>query len=129
MISRNGEFTEILQRRGIVSSDQLREAEQMSREQKDMNIADCLIRLAYATPEEVMRAMAEFHKMEFIDLDEVRIPDSVIELIPESVARENAILPMAEEGDMLKVIRPFRLGFFNRGWEKTSSSRIIKVYQ
>ncbi len=104
MVTAKGEFTEILQRRGIISSDQLREAEQMSREQADINVADCLIRLSYATPEEVMRAMAEHHKMEYIDLDEVKIPDAVIELIPESVARENSILPMSENDDRLRVI-------------------------
>ncbi|MCE9532190.1 MAG: GspE/PulE family protein, partial [Planctomycetes bacterium] len=37
-------------------------------------------------------------------LKEIKIPDSVIELVPESVARENSILPMAEEDDTLKVI-------------------------
>ena len=104
MVSPKRDFTKILKRRGIISADQLREAEQMSREQTAMSVADCLIRLSYATPEEVVRAMAEHHKMEYIDLDEVRIPDSVIELIPESVARENSILPMSESEDRLRVI-------------------------
>ena len=54
---------------------------------------------------EIMRAVAEEHGLDFIDLHEVVIPPSVVELVPESVARENAILPMAELDDgALRVI-------------------------
>jgi type IV pilus assembly protein PilB len=104
MATRMGDFTDILLRRGVVSLDQLSEAEQMSREQRELNVADCLVRLGYATGEEVMRAMAEHHGLDYVDLTEVTIPDSVIELIPESVARENAILPLSMEGDALTVV-------------------------
>ena len=97
------DFSQILIRRKIISRDQLNEAEQMSREQ-DSNVADCLVRLGYATGDEVTRALAEFHGMEFVDLAEIKIPEEVIELVPESVARENAALPLALEDDSLKVV-------------------------
>ena len=42
--------------------------------------------------------------MEFVDLTNVTIPPSVIELVPESVARENVILPLAQESTSLKII-------------------------
>jgi type IV pilus assembly protein PilB len=51
-----------------------------------------------------MRAVAQEHGREYIDLTEVAIPETIIELVPESVARENSILPLAEEDDALKVI-------------------------
>ena len=51
-----------------------------------------------------MRALAEASGLEFVDLKEVQIPDSVIELVPESVARENSILPMSEDDGALRVI-------------------------
>ena len=97
------DFTDILLRRGIVSLDQLSEAERMARE-TNKKPADCLIQLQYATGEEVMRAMAEHHKLEYINLKETQIPENVIELVPESVARENNVLPLSEEEDSLKVI-------------------------
>src|SRR5688572_26221923 len=101
MASRN--FTEILLRKGIVSLDQLSEAERMARE-TNKKPADCLVQLQYATGEEVMRAMAEHHRLEYINLKEISIPENVIELVPESVARENNILPMREDEDSLVVI-------------------------
>ena len=102
MATSRDDFGKILVRRGIISRDQLNEAEQMAREQS-ANVADCLVKLGYATGEEVMRAMAEFHGMEFVDLTEFKIPEEVIELVPESVARENAALPLSQEDDSLKV--------------------------
>ncbi|NLX56244.1 MAG: type II/IV secretion system protein [Planctomycetaceae bacterium] len=102
MATSKDDFGKILIRKGIISRDQLNEAEQMSREQ-NANVSDCLVKLGYATGDEVMRAMAEFHHMEFVDLSEFKIPEDVIELVPESVARENAALPLAKEEDSLRV--------------------------
>ena len=92
MATSKDDFGKILIRNGVISRDQLNEAEQMAREQSGQ-VAECLVKLGYATGEEVMRAMAEFHGMEFVDLREFKIPEEVIELVPESVARENAALP------------------------------------
>jgi type IV pilus assembly protein PilB len=97
------EYTDLLLRRGVVGLDQLSEATRMARE-IDKAIGDCLIQLGYCTPEEVTQAMAEFHKMEFVDLNAIRIPDEVIQLVPESVAREQSVIPIAEDGDALKVL-------------------------
>lgn len=103
MATSMGGFTEILIRQGVISPDQLAEADQMARS-SGMKVADALIRLGYATGDEVMRALAQEHNLDFVNLNEVVIPPSVIELVPESVARENSILPMAEEDGALKVI-------------------------
>lgn len=97
------DFTEILVRKGIVSPDQVSEAEQMVRE-TGMNLPDCITKLGYASGEDVMRAVAQFNKMDYIDLTEVDIPENIIELVPESVARENAVLPLDQDEDSLRVI-------------------------
>ena len=103
MVARKGDFSEILLRRRLISQDQLAEARQMS---KDTNtrLPDCIVKLGYASGDDVMRAVAQEHGREFVDLTEVTIPDNVIELVPESVARENNVLPLSEEEDSLKVI-------------------------
>jgi type IV pilus assembly protein PilB len=104
MVARKGDFTEILLRRRIISQDQLSEARQVSKD-GNSNLSDVIIRLQYASGEDVMRAVAQEHGRDYVDLDEVTIPEAVIELVPESVARENAILPLAEDEDGgLKVI-------------------------
>ncbi len=85
------EFTDLLLSRGIISLEQLGEAAKISKTQ-DMNVGDALVSLGYASPEEVTRALAEFHKIEYFDLQSTRLDDEVIQVVPESVARENNII-------------------------------------
>ena len=104
MAASTGTFSEILLRQGTISPDQLGEADTLSGETGGI-VGDCLVRLGYATSDEVMRAVAEEHGYDFINLNEVVIPPAVVELVPESVARENAVLPMSSEDDgSLRVI-------------------------
>lgn len=97
------EYLKILVRRGVISAEQLSEAQQLAKD-TGSGVGDSLVRLGYADADDVMRAAAEHHGYEFVDLSEIRIPPAIIELVPESVARENAVLPMSEEDDALKVI-------------------------
>ena len=97
------DFTDLLLSRGVVSLEQLSEAAGMAKKE-GKQIGDCLVELQYCTPEEVTRALAEFHKFEYVDLSTIRIPDSVIQLVPESVARENKIIPVSETDDTIRVI-------------------------
>ena len=103
MAKKKSTYTEILIRQGVISPDQLSEAEDMAK-QTGIKLPDALVRLGYATGEEVMRAMAEQHGLDYVNLSEVAIPPSVVELVPESVARENVVLPLAEEDGSLTVI-------------------------
>jgi len=97
------EYTDILVRKQVLSGDQLEEARNLA-SSTGVKIQDALARLHYATPVEIAQAMAEFHNMPFIDLTDVEIPKAVIELVPESVARENIAIPLTLEGNTLKLI-------------------------
>ena len=103
MATQMGDFVEILLRRGIVSPDQVSEAEQMARNNQS-KLGDCLVQLGYVTGEDVTRAMAEFHDLDYVDLNEVTIPEEVVEMVPETIARENATLPLTVTGEELKII-------------------------
>src|SRR5258708_13837356 len=51
-----------------------------------------------------MSALAEFHGLQFVDVTEVTIPSWVGELVRESVARENVVLPMSQDNGTLRII-------------------------
>ena len=97
------EYSDILIRQGIISPDQLTEAQALA-EESGTKLPEALSRLGYATGADIMQAMAEQHGLESIDLTGLVIPPSVVELVPESVARENAVLPLSESEGELKVI-------------------------
>jgi type IV pilus assembly protein PilB len=103
MAKKKIDYTEILVRRGVVSPEQINEAKQMAKE-SGSKLPEALVRLGYATGEDVSRALAEQHGLNFVNVNEVTIPPSVIELVPESVARENAVLPLSEGDGRLTII-------------------------
>ena len=103
MGKQRGDYTDILVRKQILSPDQLEEARGLS-QSTGAKLNDALVKLGYATTEQVMSAVAEHHGMQFVNLAEVTIPPAVVELVPESVARENVILPLALDGSVLKII-------------------------
>jgi len=103
MAKSRGDFTDILVRRQTLSPDQVEEARSMQA-QTGAKLQDAIVKLGYASGEEVMSAIAEFHGLQFVDLSEVTIPSAVIELVPESVARENVVLPMSQDNGALKII-------------------------
>ncbi len=104
------DFTDLLLQQGVISLDQLSEAEEIARNTK-AEIGDVLVKLEYATPEEVAQAIAKFHRIPYVDLRSIRINEAVIELVPESVARENMVLPYKEEDGALTILiaNPFDL--------------------
>ncbi|NQU24384.1 MAG: Flp pilus assembly complex ATPase component TadA [Candidatus Nealsonbacteria bacterium] len=98
------DYTEILIRQGLVSPEQLQEALEMA-DKSGIKLPEALSRLGYVSGEDVMRAMAEQHGRDYINLAEVVIPPSVVELVPESVARENAVLPLSEsDGELIVIV-------------------------
>ncbi len=96
-------FGKILVERGVISPEQYHEADSVARE-TSTNVSDALVKLGHATADEVMEALATVHRLRYIDLAKVEIPESVVELVPESVARENKILPLEERDGRLVVL-------------------------
>src|SRR5690242_10172148 len=103
MAKARGDFTDLLIKKKVLSPEQLEEAQQFATA-TGIKLQDALAKQNYATPQEVVAAMAEYHGLQFVDLATVEIPKAVIELVPESVARENLVLPLALEGNALKII-------------------------
>ena len=96
-------FVKMLIENGIIGQDQVLDAENLSK-QTGKPIGTTLVELGYATDVEVMTAMASYHHMEYIDLSKTNITEDIIELMPESVARENIVLPLSEIDGRLKVL-------------------------
>jgi type IV pilus assembly protein PilB len=106
-MAKSRDWTEILVRRGVIGPDQLKEASGS----QSGTVEDALIRLGYADADDIMKAKAEQHGLPFVELHEIEIPSSVIELVPESLARENIVMPLAQEGGIIRVIMHDPLDF------------------
>jgi type IV pilus assembly protein PilB len=99
-----------LVKRGILGPEQLQEAETVAKSRK-LKLQEAIVQLGYGTGDQVWRVLAEMHDYEYYDLNNVPIPPAVVELVPESVARENAVIPFSEEDGKLKVVVSDPLAF------------------
>ena len=95
-------FSKILISEGIVSAEQLAEAARVSGA-SGTKVHDEVIKLGYAPPDKVMDALGKAYRLKVVDLTGMSVPQDVIELLPESVARENSIFPLAEMGSALRL--------------------------
>ncbi len=88
---------------GIIGPDQLEEAEGMAR---NLGISpdEALVKQGYVSPVQMAQAQAAHFGYDFVNLDEAEIPPSVIGLVPESVARENVVIPYSLEDERLTVV-------------------------
>jgi type IV pilus assembly protein PilB len=100
MAKQGREWSDLLVKRGVVSADQLSEAKRMA----STPLEEALVKLGYADQEQLTVTKAEHFNMPYINLQEVEIPPTVIELVPESLARENIVMPLTQENGTIKVI-------------------------
>ena len=95
-------FTTLLVSEGIVSAEQLAEAMRIAGS-SGKKVHDEVVRLGYAPGEKVMKALAKAYRLKFVNLATSEVSEDVIGLLPESVARENTIFPLAESGGTLRI--------------------------
>jgi type IV pilus assembly protein PilB len=98
-----GDFTDVLIKKGILGVDQIQEAKTLQ-QQTGAKLQDALIKLGYVSLEEIMSAIAEHSGLKAVDLTGMTIPQVIIDTVPESVARENVVIPLSEEGGSLQIV-------------------------
>lgn len=103
MAKGRGDFTDILVKKGVLAEDQIGEAKALQA-QTGAKLQDALVKLGYVSAEEIMAAIAEHSGLKSVTLTDLTIPPSIIELVPESVARENVVIPYTEENGVLLIV-------------------------
>lgn len=87
---------------GTIGESQLEEARSMAAN-LGIPCEDALIRLGYISAADLMRAQAEEFGYEYMELEGRQIPNSVIELVTESMARENIVIPIESDGESVVI--------------------------
>jgi len=87
---------------GTISADQLEEAIGAARNMGIMP-EDALVKLGYVDEVRIAAAKAEAFGIQYTDLDNSEIPHAIIELVPESMARENTCIPVDFVGERITI--------------------------
>ncbi|MDB5336704.1 MAG: xpsE [Planctomycetaceae bacterium] len=97
-----GDWVQQLIKKGQISKDQAQEAKELA-SNLGVKIEEALVRLEYATADDIGRAQAAQLGYQYINLEETEISQAAVQLLPESVARENMVCPVSVEDDKLTV--------------------------
>ena len=87
---------------GTIGESQLEEARSMAAN-LGIPCEDALIRLGYINSGDLMRAQAEEFGYDYIELEGRQIPNAIIELVTESMARENVVIPIESDGESVVI--------------------------
>ncbi len=87
---------------GSIGDSQLEEARSMAAN-LGITVEDALVRLNYISGADLGRVQAEHFGYEFVDLEGRQIPNSIIELVTESMARENLVIPVDIDGESVVI--------------------------
>lgn len=92
------EWVQKLLKEGAISKEQLAEAQGLA-SKLGIKVEDALQRLEYVSAADIGQAQAKQFGVEFVDLATTQVPSSVIQMVPESVARENVVIPLSLNDD------------------------------
>ncbi|HED65035.1 MAG TPA: hypothetical protein ENJ09_05705, partial [Planctomycetes bacterium] len=95
---------ETLCQAGLVTEDQLREARAHQRG-RGIEIGAALIELGHLDETDLARVVAKRSGMPFVDLTRGRVPDAVLEHVPEELAVEQGLVPVqAKDGKLVVAV-------------------------
>ena len=93
---------ELLVERGIINAQQLEHA-LSTQKAKGGLLGQVLVELGFATEEQIAQAITAQYGFPFLQLDSLEIEQSVIELVPEHVARQYCLIPIDRIGKGLTI--------------------------
>jgi type IV pilus assembly protein PilB len=93
---------QILKEMELVNEGQIQEALAIQKKEGGA-IGDILIRLGYITPEDLILALGAQMGMEVINIEEMEIPDEIIDMISPFMAKAYQVIPVSMEDNVLTV--------------------------
>lgn len=102
MVIADKDLYNLLLQNELVSEDDLKKAQEQAEKEK-ISFYDALLKNDLISDENLGRLIADYLKLPFISLESVSVPQEVLRLIPEPVARKQQTIVFGVKGDTLKL--------------------------
>ncbi|MBN1424383.1 Flp pilus assembly complex ATPase component TadA, partial [Candidatus Fermentibacteria bacterium] len=102
---------DVLVRESMITEEQLREALQYQRK-KGATLPQALVELGFVTEEDIVVSLGEQLGVPHIKLKSYSIDTTIIQLVPESTARQYHLIPLSKVGNTLTVVMSDPLNIF-----------------
>jgi RimJ/RimL family protein N-acetyltransferase len=100
--------TEVMGKPALIYQITREEWERTSQPSQQTGLATRLVEM---TQEQIMSAIVEHAEVKSVDLSNMTVSPTIIEMVPESVARENVLIPIAVENGALQIVMRNPLDF------------------
>lgn len=94
---------EILYKKGYVSKENLIHAIKKGK-QANKRLGEVLVEMGLANEDQVYECLAKQFGLDFVDLDQVEIPQNASKLVPEELIKKHRILPLSQDNGELKIV-------------------------
>jgi len=113
VVTNDDYVTEILVDTGLITKSQLDRARGEATPEK--GVVQVLIEQGAVSDEDVSRSLAAAASMDFVDLNQVAIPQEIIDLLPSQTARRYKVIPVnvSESGLMMATSNPLDFDTFD----------------
>lgn len=86
---------------GYLKQDQLEEAQRVQRQTNEPDIGRVLINLGMVGEKEVVKGRAQEAGIPFVDIDNLQIDSSALNVVPDRLAKQHSVIPVRKEGTVL----------------------------
>ena len=102
MLKKQRHLGEILFRKGYVDKNNLIRALKKSKE-VNKRLGETLLEMGLATEDQITESLAKQFNLEYVNLDDVEIPQNASKLIPEDLIKKHRVVPLGKDNGELKI--------------------------
>lgn len=102
MVITDEQLQTLLLNKLLINQEKLAEVKEYAKN-SDMTLSDALVEKNVLPDEFLGRIVAEYLRVPFVDLSKLSIPDEILKIIPERIARRKKIIPFAKNEQGLHV--------------------------
>lgn len=95
----------LLEDNEYLTKEQLRSAE-LAAKQERISLYQSVLEQDFVTDKDLGQVVADYYKLPFIALGQIVIPDEVLQIVPEEMARKKKIIAFASSSGVLSVATP-----------------------
>ncbi|MES1147292.1 MAG: ATPase, T2SS/T4P/T4SS family, partial [bacterium] len=94
-------MVQFLVQQGYLKQEQLEEAQRVQRQTNEQDIGRVLINLGMVGEKEVVKGRALEAGIPFVDIDNIQIDSSALNVVPDRLAKQHNVIPVRKEGTVL----------------------------
>ncbi len=100
----SGRLGDLLVARGVISADQLKQAVELRKQNKDQTrLSATLVQLGHVNENVLVTFLSQQYGISAISLEEVEVSEEVTKLVPVNLCEKHGLVPLAIEGNHLNV--------------------------